>query len=83
MSESFENVNDCEDEYIDLGEDDLKMGLVFKTEEVAMKSIQLWSEKTFCPLSKVSLKLEFYSWGNNCLRTKIIAISGTLSETQS
>ena len=56
MSESFENVNDCEVEYIDLGEDDLKMGLVFKTEEVAMKSIQLWSEKTFCPLSKVSLK---------------------------
>ena len=56
MSESFENVNDCEDEYIDLGEDDLKMGLVFTTEEVAMKSIQLWSEKTFCPLSKVSLK---------------------------
>ena len=55
MSESFEDINDCEDEYVDLGEDDLKMGLVFITEDVAMKSIQVWSEKTFCPLSKVSL----------------------------
>ena len=65
MSESFENVNDCEVEYIDLGEDDLKMGLVFKTEEVAMKSIQLWSEKTICPLLKVSLKYNStrFNWG--------------------
>ena len=61
MSESIEDINNCEDECVDLGEDDLKMGLVFRTEEVAMKSIQVWSEKTFCPLSKVSLKLEFYS----------------------
>ena len=40
---------------IELEENDLKMGLIFKNEEVAVKSIHLWSEKTFCPLSKLSL----------------------------
>ena len=43
------------DDIIELEENDLKMGLVFKNEEVAVKSIHLWSEKTFCPLYKVSL----------------------------
>ena len=47
------------DDIIELEENDLKMGLIFKNEEVAVKSIQLWSEKTFCPLSKVSLYFLF------------------------
>ena len=45
ISESFEDINNCED--VDLGEDDLKKGLVFRTEDVAMKSIQVWFEKHF------------------------------------
>ena len=46
-----------------LEENDLKMGLIFKSEEAAVKSIHLWSEKTFCPLSKVSLyfHVSFYA----------------------
>ena len=48
-----ETVHDRHQDFIDLDEGDLKMGLVFETEDIAMKSIQLWSEKTFCPLSKV------------------------------
>jgi hypothetical protein len=43
------------DDVIELEENDLKMGLIFKNEEAAVKSIHLWSEKTFCPLAKVSL----------------------------
>ena len=48
-----ESVHDNRQDFIDLDEGDLKMGLVFETEDIAMKSIQVWSEKTFCPLSKV------------------------------
>ena len=43
------------DNIIELEENDLKMGLIFKNEEVAVKSIHLWSEKTFGSLSKLSL----------------------------
>ena len=48
-----ESVHNGPQDFVDLDEGDLKMGLIFETEEIAMKSIQLWSEKTFCPLSKV------------------------------
>jgi hypothetical protein len=48
-----ESVHNGHQDFVDLDEGDLKMGLIFETEEIVMKSIQLWSEKTFCPLSKV------------------------------
>ena len=48
-----ESIPTSHQDYVDLEEGDLKMGLIFETEDIAMKSIQLWSEKTFCPLSKV------------------------------
>ena len=48
-----ESVHNGHQDFVDLDEGDLKMGLIFETEEIAMKSIQLWSENTFCPLSKV------------------------------
>ena len=57
-----DNVEDIEDalsevddsiEMIDLGEDELTIGTVFPSEGTAVRSIQHWSEKTFCPLSKV------------------------------
>ena len=47
-----ESVHDNRQDFIDLDEGDLK-SLVFETEDIAMKSIQVWSEKTFCPLSKI------------------------------
>ena len=50
------------DGVIELEERDLKMGLIFKNEESAVKSIHLWSEKTFCPLAKVSLYLYVQSY---------------------
>ena len=53
-SDEIVETNDS-DNIIELEENDLKMGLIFKNEDVAVKSIHLWSEKTFCPLSKVSL----------------------------
>ena len=55
MSGQSDIMNECDMDFVDLEEGDLKMGLTFSKEDIAMKSIQLWSEKTFCPLSKVSL----------------------------
>ena len=53
-SDEIVETNDS-DNIIELEENDLKMGLIFKNEDVAVKSIHLWSEQMFCPLSKVSL----------------------------
>ena len=67
------------DDIIELEENDLKMGLVFKNEEVAVKSIHLWSEKTFCPLSKVSLH---FLVSNQCtIITLFLFFAGQISET--
>ena len=44
--------DDAIDDVIVLQENELKVGLVFKSEESAVKSIMLWSEKTFSRLSK-------------------------------
>ena len=39
--------------YVDLAVDELKVGVVFPSEEIAHKSIENWSFKSLCPLSKV------------------------------
>ena len=60
FDEDMENVNDEDvitsddtiDDVIVLQENELKVGLGFKSEESAVQAIMLWSEKTFCPLSK-------------------------------
>ena len=48
MSGKSDIMNECDMDFVDLEEGDLKMGLTFSNEDIAMKSIQLWSEKTFC-----------------------------------
>ena len=56
FDEDMENVNDEDvitsdytiEDVIVLQENELKVGLGFKTEEAAIKSILLWSKKTFC-----------------------------------
>ena len=37
---------------MDLDVEDMKMGLTFDNEDSAILSINKWSEKAFCPLSK-------------------------------
>ena len=38
--------------FIDLDVEDMKMGLTFDNEDVAILSMNKWSEKALCPLSK-------------------------------
>ena len=41
------------DNVINLGSEELKVGLSFPSEESALKSIDNWAYKTLCPLVKV------------------------------
>ena len=38
--------------FIDLDVEDMKLGLTFDNEDVVILSINKWSEKTLCPLSR-------------------------------
>ena len=41
-----------EEEFIEIGVDEMKNGIKFKSEAIAVKSIEKWCEKSFCPLTK-------------------------------
>ena len=57
---TIDDIHLSEPKIVELEEDELKIGLAFENEEIAAKSIQLWSEKTFCPLAKVCNCLDIY-----------------------
>ena len=66
-------IEDANGEYIDIGESEMMEGIVFKTDDVAVLSIQKWTEKTFCPLSKIryqkgQTKHGEYIKGRRCFR---------------
>ena len=52
------SVSNCE--IVDLAIDDLKLDLNLDSEEVAVKSIENWSFKFLCPLSKIKLNNDAY-----------------------
>ena len=49
----FSEADDDETNYIDLDISDMKVGLTFDNEDIALNSIQKWTRKALCPLSKV------------------------------
>ena len=56
---------------IDIEPDDMAVGLVFPSEEVAVASIQSWSAKALCPLSRIRYQKGFekngeYTKGRRC-----------------
>ena len=44
---------DADCDFVDLDIDDLKVGLNFASEAIAIKSIENWSYKTLCALAKI------------------------------
>ena len=52
IEDVINHIGECVD-IVDLGENELKIGTMFRMEAIAVNSIQHRSEKTFCPLSKV------------------------------
>ena len=44
---------DVEGDFVDLDIDDLKVGLNFASEDIAIKSIENWSFKSLCALAKI------------------------------
>ena len=56
--DASEDPKEVEGNIVDLEVDDLKVGLNFSTEEIALQSIENWSFKSLCALAKIRYRKE-------------------------
>ena len=53
VSDEFDGELNCPNDYlIDIGVDCMKSGIWFKDQDTAVKSIENWCKKAYCPLTK-------------------------------
>ena len=45
-------------EYVKLGKHDMKNGIVFLSQDIGVKLIELWCDESSCPLSKVRIQVK-------------------------
>ena len=60
---------------IDIEPDDMAVGLVFPSDEVAVASIQSWSAKALCPLSRIRYQKGFEKNGEYTKGVKVLPMS--------
>ena len=71
--DASEDPKEVEGNIVDLEVDDLKVGLNFSTEEIALQSIENWSFKSLCALAKIRYrKLYFISCLKLTFLTRIL-----------